>query len=405
MKFRQFFYLMAVLLLNAWALPGQAYFVATEPAQLRPGLPTDVFVAGFGNDQGNQFLRTAILAAKVSKDRFPSRQRVIISAVNESLSGERSMLSSGGFGFKKADEDSLTKEQLVYMLRKLSVPVSSLQFFGHANTYNGFRLQSRTNRLDQTDKEFAQIGKFLAKNAFVAFYSCNSGWLLAPAAAKLMKRPAFGTLTSSNFREMMSDGQWYGHDKGMYPENLEHIGETTNITRQSMNCGPYKCMRLSPENSEYVDEFGKFEKGLGFFKVFSTDNDLIPQALIHFTLLTPTVVPLSLQSSRQDFEKAVADWMCPADKSNKKRRACQQAIEDKDYLNKPQLSFFSGDPVACTNQGCYTTVKCKAVRYILGARPCKTVDLNSSIPSTVFSDQLKMYFKGVELLEKGQLDL
>lgn len=391
----------AVLLVaGTWAQQGQAYLIASEPAQLRAGVPTDVFVAGFGNDQGTQFLKAAILGAKVSRDRFPERQRVIISAVSESLENERNMLSSAGFGFRKADHDDLEKSRLVAALRLLNAPVSSLQFFGHANTYNGFRLQSKSDRLDQTDAEFPEIGRVLAPNAFVVFHSCNSGWLIAPAAAKAWGRPVFGSFNAADFQEMFSDGNWYYHDSGLYPSNLTRIGTTTNITRSTQECTSLKCMRLKPVNSAYVDKFGKFGKGLGFYKVFATNSNLIPAALIHYTLLVPSVTPISTTSSRADLIKVVKDWMCPA--TGSKKEACSQAIDSQSFVSNRTMNFFSGDAVACTNTSCYTTVKCNALKAIVGAVPCKTKDL-ADVTSTVFSDQMKQIMTGLDLLEQGKL--
>ncbi|WP_413943278.1 hypothetical protein [Bdellovibrio sp. HCB-162] len=393
-----------LIVAGAWSQHSKAYFIASEPAQIRAGVPTDVFVAGFGNDQGTQFLKAAILAAKVSRDRFPQRQRVIISAVNESFENEKNMLASAGFGFRKADKDDLEKGRLVLALQYLNSPVTSLQFFGHANTYNGFRLQSKTDRLDQEDAEFPQIGSVLAPNAFVVFHSCNSGWLLAPAAAKMWRRPVFGSFNAADFQEMMTDGKWYYHDVGQYPEGYSRIGNTTRITRGSIECTSLKCMRLKPVNAAYQDSFGKFSKGLGFYKVFSTVDSLIPQALIHYTLLVPSVTPLSLQSSREEVLSVVKDWMCPGDKSGNRRNACAQAIDNKTFESNRTLNFFQGDAVACTNTTCFTTVKCNAFKAIVGAVPCKTKELDDQ-PSTVFSDQMKQIMKGLDQFEKGQLSL
>ncbi|WP_413612555.1 hypothetical protein [Bdellovibrio sp. HCB-110] len=389
---------------GTWAQQSKAYFIASEPAQIRAGVPTDVFVAGFGNDQGTQFLKAAILAAKVSRDRFPQRQRVIISAVNEDFSNERNMLASAGFGFRKADNDDLEKSRLVLALQYLKAPVSSLQFFGHANTYNGFRLQSKSDRLDQEDEEFPQIGSVLAPNAFVVFHSCNSGWLLAPAAAKMWRRPVFGSFNAADFQEMMSDGKWYYHDEGQYPSNLSRVGNTTRITQSSIECTSRKCLRLKPVNAAYQDSFGKFSKGLGFYKVFSTVESLIPQALIHYTLLVPSTTPLTLQSSREEVLSVVKDWMCPSDKNGTKFNACSQAIDAKAFETNRTLNFFYGDAVACTNTTCFTTIKCNAFKAIVGAVPCKTKELDD-VQSTVFSDQMRQIMKGLEQFEKGQLAL
>ncbi|UOF01077.1 hypothetical protein [Bdellovibrio reynosensis] len=396
--------LLGVLFLSAftWSLNGEAYFIASEPAQIRAGVPTDVFVAGFGSDQGTQFLHSAIIGAKVSRDRFPGRQRVIISAVSEDFHMEKAALAKAGFGFRKADDDDLTAERLVLAIQYLSSPVSSLHFFGHANTYNGFRLQSKMKRLKHDDPEFAQLGAFLAPTAFVVFNSCNSGWFLAITGAKLWNRPVFGSLGSSDFQEPMTDGKWYFHDVGYYPENLTRIGTTTLFTRSSEECTTKKCLRLKPANIPYRDDFGQFDKGLGFYKVFSTQEALIPQALIHYTLLLPSIKQLSLQSSRAEFTEAVVDWMCPSDKNSVKHNACKQAIETKSFLSNRTMSFFNGTAVACGNTSCQTVIKCKALKKIFGATPCKTEDLSSAV-STSFSDQLRYFFIGLDQLEAGQL--
>ncbi len=100
--------------------------------------------------------------------------------------------------------------------------------------------------------------------------------------------------------------------------------------------------------------------------------------------------------------KVVKDWMCPTDKSSTKRNACAQAIDDKAFASNRTLSFFSGEPVACTNSSCYTTVKCNVLKAVFGAVPCKTKDL-ADVKSTVFSDQMNMIMKGLDLYEQGQL--
>lgn len=392
------------LVVSFWSHISQAYFIASEPAKLQAGVPTDVFVAGFGNDQGTQFLKAAILGAKISRDRFPDRQRVIISAVNESFEAEKGMLSSAGFGFRKSDRDDLEKSRLVMALQYLNTPVSSLQFYGHANTYNGFRLQSKTDRLDEKAPEFSEIGKVLAPNAFVVFHSCNSGWLLAPAAAKMWRKPVYGSFASSDFQEPMTDGQWYYHDVGMYPDGFSRVGNTSTVVRESLDCGKGKCLRLKPVNASYVDSFGIFSRGLGFYKVFSPDESLIPQSLVHFTLLTPSVLPLSMQASKADLINAAIDWMCPSDKSGKRRDACRQAVLNEEFKNDKHLSFFSGEAIACTNTKCFTGVKCNAFKALIGAVPCKTYEIEYR-KSTVFSDQMSMLFQGLDLFEKGQLNL
>lgn len=402
MSFRGLLSAMVFVAVFLGAVVSQAYFIASEPRVLKPGVPTDVFVAGYGDDQGTQFLKAAILGAQVSRDRFPQRQRVIISAVSESFGMERAMLANAGFGFRKEDNDDLSRSRLVAAISYLRTPVSSLQFYGHANTYNGFRLQSRTDRLDQEDAEFAEIGKYLAPSAFVVFHSCNSGWKLAPAAAAMWRRPVFGSFASSDFQEPMTDGQWYYHDVGMYPAGYSRIGMTSQLLQSSIECTTKKCLRLKPTNSPYVDSFGKFSRGLGFYKVFSTNEALIPQALVHLTLLTPSVVPLNMQSSRADMEKAVVDWMCPSDKAGKRRQACAEAVAKREFATNRYLSFFFGQPVACSFRSCQTTIKCNAFKKIVGAVPCKTQEL-SDAQSTAFSDQMNMMMKGLDLFEKGQL--
>jgi len=391
-------------ILGAFASTSHGYFIATEPAHLKAGVPTDVYVAGFGNDQGAQFLDTAILGVKVSRDRFPDHQRVVISAVSEDLGHESNLLRNAGLSLRKADTDDLTKEVLLPDLQNLAVPVRSLQFYGHANTYNGLRLQSKYKRLNYDDKIFADIGSVLDKQAIVVFHSCNSGWFLAPTAAKLWHRPVFGSLTGDNFQELMSDHQWYFNDEGLFPKNTKRMLTTSDITAETVNCASSSCLRMKPINASYHDEFGTFQRGLGFYKVFASDKakTMVPQALLHFTLLYPLDKPLAVNSSHDEWVAGISEWMCPNDENGQIRKACFAAIQNKDFMNKSTLSFFRGKAIACDNLSCQTIVKCHALKYIFGAIPCETEDLSNKT-STVFSDQMKQVFSGLDSLENGTL--
>ncbi len=382
----------------------RAYFIATEPARLKAGVPTDVYVAGFGDNQGNQFLKTAVLAAQVSRDRFPQRQRVVISALNGSLRAESAILTGAGLTIRKADDEDLTGKSMLRAFDFVGSNFSSLHFYGHANTYNGFRLQSRSDRLSHDDKEFAKIGAYLGRTAFVVFNSCNSGWFMATTGAQMWRRPVFGSLTGSNFQEPMSDGKWYFHDAGQYPSNLTRVGPTTQITRESLACTSGKCLRLKPGNRPYHDSFGDFESGLGFYRAFVSQEaaGLLPQALVHYTLLNPGATPLSLQSSRADFVSALIDWMCPTDKSGDRQSACAQAIRNKEFERDPHLNFFGGKALSCNYTTCGTVVKCNVLKAFFGIVPCRT-EVISRAKSTDFSSQLKAAFQGLDQLEKGQL--
>ncbi|WII70534.1 hypothetical protein QJS83_08695 [Bdellovibrio sp. 22V] len=380
-----------------------AFLVANEPAQLQAGIPTDVFVAGEGGDLGDLFIKAAILGAKVSRDRFPQRQRLIISAVDDSVYHESAFLTEAGLHLRKADKEKLNKENLLALLNRYQVSISSLQFFAHSNPRVGMQLEG-SSRLAPEDAEFTKLKQFLAPNAIAVFHSCNSAWVMAPAAAKIWNRPAFGSFTSDDFQEMMSDGKWYFHDEGFFPENLSRIGSTTSIVRERIKCSKLECLRMKPSNTLYRGAVGKFGRGLGFYKVFSTNTDKIPAALIHYTLLFPSVTPLSMQSSRKEFLTVVKDWMCPNDKSSQRREACSRAIDSGAFQTNPTLNFFNGEAIACNNIRCQTVVKCSNLKSAFGLASCKTQTLSES-PSTVFSDQMKMIMKGLQMLEQRQMVL
>ena len=107
--------LLGALLITSFIVSpkASAYIVATEPAALKAGQPTDIFIAGLGDDQGNQFLKAASLASKVSRDRFQQRQRIIITAVNQSLEGDKTTLVNAGLAIVKADTEELKKSNLI----------------------------------------------------------------------------------------------------------------------------------------------------------------------------------------------------------------------------------------------------------------------------------------------------
>lgn len=384
-----------------------AFLVATEPAQLRAGVPTDVFVVGAGIEQGEQFLKSAILGANISHDRFPERQRLVIAVSNGSLSYETSLLEQIGLTVQAADKKDLGSSQLVKTLANLGVKARSLQFYGHSNTSHGFLLQSRSKRLDYNDSDLAKLGQFLDSKAFVVFHSCNTAWLLAPTAAKLWNRPVFGSFAGSNFQNLMTDNNWYFNDPGLYPERLDNRSSTSALAKFPVNCREGRCVRLKPVNMTYHNrQVGFFEKGLGFYKVFAPDNAkaLIPQALVHFTMLYPTATAMTPKSSKEEFVKALADWMCPSDVSRNKSAACLSAIRTEEFRSNPTLSFFGGRAISCDNIRCGTVVKCKAfnVPFVV---PCRTAEVGDDKPSTTFSDQLKLAFQGFEQLSSGAISL
>lgn len=378
-----------------------AFLVATEPSRIDPNVPTDVFIAGFGGDQGNQFTHSAVLAAKVSRDRFPQRQRVIIAAVNDSAGYEGSLLEKGGLTLRRADKDHLTGDRLVATLASLEVRASSMQFYGHANTYNGFRLQTKYKRLDHDDASFAALGRFIRSDGFAVIHSCNSAWFLAPTAARLWNRPVFGSFAGSNFQNLKSDGHWYYNDPGYYPTNLSWKDSTSQLTKNTITCADGRCVRLKPVNVTYHDSFGNFSRGLGFYKVFAPDSSMIPRALVHLTMLYPTSTPANPTSSREEFVKALADWICPSDRSLAKYNACKAAIANEEFRSKPYLSFFDGTSISCTNSSCNTKVKCKAFKVVFSV-PCKTYDVAEG-RSTVLSDTLKQAFQGFDQLQSGAI--
>lgn len=385
----------------------QAYIVAIDPVTPSKAVMADLYIAGFGANQGDQFLKAARTAALVSRDRFKKRTRVIISAVSEELPHDAGLLKKAGFKLLRADNADLSGNAIIETLEQIGIyKYSSMHFFAHANAFNGLRLEGKFLRFNHEDQSFAALGRFLTPESIVVFNTCNSGWLLAPTGARLWNVPVFGAMGGSNFQQIYSDLKWHYNDPRSVPENLKPIGPTTLFTHTEMDCSAGRCLRLHPVNVQYNDEFGEFERGLGFYKVFATPTaaSKVPKALIHYTYLLPGIKPLTRDSSASDIVAAASDWMCPADKAGVLRTKCFEAIENEHWKQDPYLSFFKGKPVACDQLNCQTVIKCNTFKAVFGAVPCHSENL-SNAKSDLFSTQVSQIFEGIQQYKSGQFRL
>lgn len=371
--------------------PARAWILISDQSQISETQPTDLFVAGYGDELKNQFFLSATLAAEISKDRFPERQRLVFSAYN--VAEDISWAKNKGWNVLVGDTSEFTVEAFAKYTRNLQT-VMSLQFFGHNNPLSGFRFESKNNRLWPNDDRLNYLKNSLHLNAFVSLFGCNTAWTLAPSYAQIFERPVLAAFGSSDFQALMNNHQWYFNDVGRYPNNVSYQSQATELTAgKILNCkGPW-CLRLKPVNQHYDGVAGSFTAGLGFMRAFATaqHQDLIPRALVHQVLLWPSVVALQKNSSEHDFYQVWSDFMCPNDTSSKVYKACLEAIANKKYQQNSQLTFFDGNAVSCTHEKCNYSAQCKKPLFF--GKPCKVIKSYDSVSSD-FSQQLKAFDQG-----------
>lgn len=368
-------------------LQAHGYIIVSD-TQLKPNVATDVFIAGFGDEQKSQFLYVASLAYQVAKDRFPQRQRILMSAVNGPKNLE--FLKSQGFQVLKYDETEFSVENAFAQLKKIN-RISSMQYFGHNNPSTGFRFQSKENRLWPNDERLKQFKGQFMKNSFVALHGCNTAWLLAPAIAKLLNVTVFASFGSADFQNYYENNQWYYHDTGRFPEGMYVDRYPKNITSNKLDCVGSWCMRLKPTHLMYNGAAGKFDAGLDFMRGFNSQTSLkdYSASLLHFVYLWPSEKLIHPGVTFLELSNNFAEMMCPSDRSSIQYAQCKKLIIETPNLIQPTTSFFDGTAVACPNEACNYQVICK--KRLFG-KPCETKKITNDV-SVEWSRQVQYFLQ------------
>ena len=379
-----------------------SYIVASfNTPDMNPNRPTRIMVAGSGDDLGLLFQEVAKAKALKYSEQNPGEQILFIAA-NEKELGSEWALKKWGFKILKTNKSTLDGQVFINELAPFK-KILSLDIFSHSSVQFGVHLEGRGNRLNEKTKGLEVLKGNFMKDSFVYLHGCNSGFSLAPFLSNVWGIPVAGSMTSTNFQKLHSDGNFYLSEEGFAP-NSDWAKENSLSNNTTTECSEGTCQRLKPDNTPYSGFWGSYrEGGLPFYKFFCVKNSaedctrVMAKSLLSHSL----IVNVKKDSSLEEYKKAVVDFLCPVSSKKDLRGECQAKLEEALVTQDMTYNPFSRPQVECDFKSCKAEVSCEKVLFTGFAKPgtCGLKN-NAKSPATTLVREYIAYLKGFSSLSK-----
>ena len=306
----------------------------------------DVFIAGYGEEMGLQFLYGAITRAKVHEETYPdSRAQVIIWAEEFNKRKDRQIVRDRGMHIMEVNTWHLRENSIVKIIKDLP-PVSSLHIVSHNAAVEGVAVQSNS-RMNADADLWQEIKSRLTSDAYVFLHGCNTGYLVAPGISRVLERPVFGSLTSTDFQQVFDNGQWYHNNSGwgQYPSGMGKKKVNDVLYSSNESCWRGFCHRMMPNEHTYRGYWGDYEVGLPYYKAFCNYNSSgsanCMKGIAHGVRTTPTI-------GARSWQDRVEDFLCPRMADPAVHESCVAALKN----GGDRRDFFRGKTLDCSLKGC-----------------------------------------------------
>lgn len=320
--------------------------------------PTEVYIIGYGDGVGNQFLKTALTRAYKHRELNPENQQLFIWALEKSKSSDIKMLRDRGLSPFEANKRGLTAEDVFRYLRKLK-SIKSLHMVGHNAAWQGFGLQKNV-RLNY-DHQGWDLVKSKMRDGYVFLHGCNTGFVYGPRLSKKLGIPVFGSIGSTDFQQLHNDGLWYHNNKGQYPEGGWAERNRLSYADQK-SCWRGYCHRLQPDLFHYSGKWGSYKAGLPFYKAFcnyrqgTSGMKKCNAALRHALSAWPSTFDEPL-TTWENIEKKLVDFLCPIHVKMEVRSNCLAALAAYNNGQHSDATTFYGNDANCYLSGCDLRIK------------------------------------------------
>lgn len=389
------FFILVFLCLDTHA----AYFITSyQNKNIDLSRPTRVLVAGYGDELGLLFQEVSKAKAQKLKEQYPNDQIVLI-AVKEEDNSNEDVLEKWGFNIIGSKRQTLDGKLLIKELVAFN-QIQSLDIFSHSSAQFGIHLNGRMNRLTTNTRGLENVRGHFAKGAYVVLHGCNTGFELAPHLSGVWGVPVLGSLTSTNFQRLHSNGNFYLEESGFPPSNDWSELNELSFDRP-LRCKDGYCLRIKPDNSSYVGYWGEYEAGLPFLKWFCVNisKEECSLAMAKNLLSQISIVNLQRNSDLKLYKKAVFDFLCPISSKRDLRRECEEnldlAIIKKDFTYSP----FAREQLECDFNKCKAEIKCNRIIFTGFPKPGTCRLINQAETATTLVREYKTYLEAFSYLK------
>jgi hypothetical protein len=327
-------------------------------ANLDPTKPARIILVGDASHLGDQPLHAALARGRRYREASPNDQ-VVLYLTDEVTANQAKRF---GLNVVPADFAKMRGKAIVESLTHFKAIVS-IDFVGHSSPFGisldhasgDTNIKANTPNVDSLSQNFDRT-----RNPYVAFNGCNAGIEAARLLSIAWKVPISGAFTGSNFERLHTDGHWYADIDGQTPSKAF---ATTNdkAFKTPVDCSQGACYRLRPMNYPYNGYWGVFGRGLGHYKFFCAEDEATcKKGMAHAMLGFVSVRPLTLASSREDFEAVVLDYLCPTSADPETYARCAREIPRAAASGEGFTPFSNPDKVVeCTLTSCDATIACR----------------------------------------------
>lgn len=323
---------------------------------------TRILVTGAGDDLGMQFQFVARNKAVKYSDLYPNDQIILLAKEESDLGDNSVVLKNVGFKTISNERKDFNGKSLVKELLKFN-KIASLDIFSHSSAQYGIHLDGKAHRFTLDTKGVSDLKNNFTGDAYAQLHGCNTGFNLAPYLSREWEIPVFGSLTSTNFQRLHSDGNFYLTEEGKFPNTL-WAAENSLSFNSTKACKFGGCLRLKPDNNHYVGYWGEYYNGgLPFYKVFCVKNSeesclkSMGQALLSFS----SIISIDKNVTFENYKKVVLDFLCPVSSKSNLRDECISKLEESLLTKDDTYNPFSRPQIECDFKECKAEIKCEKI--------------------------------------------
>jgi hypothetical protein len=357
-------------------------------------------------EDSDQFFQSGISRAHRYKELWPEHQIVFISSPDVKGERDEDVFKKFKVQVIKQENRKLTASILLEEISAFT-QIASLDFFGHSSPW-AMKIGKSNAAFDTTahTEKLMNLRKNFLPNAYATLNACNTGFYLAPALSKALALPVTGSLTSSMFERIESDGHWYKEEDR---KDRKDLASNKFSYKQPAPCYLGFCTRMRTARTNYSSYWGTFEEGgLSFDKFFcnyENNNDGSCERGMAYSILGfPSVYPIKLNSGQSEYKKVVLDWLCSTGKKRSYFKKCANGIEEAIQEGKRDFQSHPTNELNCDFTSCHAEVICKYDSANTGPIPgsCHLKTIKNPNPTNTVNEYLSLMEGFNQIIKKEE---
>lgn len=374
---------------------------AIGQTSLNPDKVTHIVVVGSSvKEDSDQFFQSGLIQAYKYKEMYKDHQVVVISAPDVRSTDNEEVFQKFNLAIIKQIGSTLNVYNLVAEMLFFK-KIASFDYYGHSSPW-AIKLAKKSGTIEPGSHKstLQKLNSHFTNLAYATLNGCNGGFNIAPELSSVWKIPVSGSLTSTQFERLQTDGFYKKSDR--VRENYVRVNDQS--FKSPIDCSVGVCWRLKTARKNYSSYWGSFKDGgLSFPKFFCNfdNSDKRCQKSMALQMLSFTsTTSINMNSSLEEYKAVVFDYLCSTALDKNYFNKCVAGIKNAVANNSLKFQAHPGNALECSFKRCNASIKCKKKRFF-GSGPrggsCKVITTPNSNPTTLVREY-KAFLEGYKLL-------